>query len=492
MFSRPSDRPSSRKELDPAPATPPHGSPEDVRRPPLGLRIALWYAGIFTGSSLALIALTYLLLSASLRRYDHEIIQTTLVEYAAAYRRGGVPALAAAIGINQAAAGYEPLFVRAVGPFANVVYRNPENEWEQFDLSQLTIPARTGEESWALLNGGARGDQLEVASVRLHDGTLFQVGKSTARRRDLLRRFRTVLLLDFVTVVAIGLAGGAMFTSSALRPVRELTRTVREIMRTGRIRSRVPAPDTADALAELGHLFNAMLDRIEALIAGMRGALDNVAHDLRTPMMRLRGIAETALQSPADPAALREALADCLEESERVVAMLNTLMDISEAETGTMKLQLESVNLSELIASTLELYEDLAEEKGIALRRHALDEVWIEADRNRMRQVLANLLDNAVKYTPSGGQVDVTARRDGPDALLTVRDTGIGIAEEDLPRIWERLYRGDESRSERGLGLGLSLVKAIVEAHGGRVSVVSTPGQGSTFDLRLPTARSPS
>ena len=460
--------------------------PPERLRHTLGLRLAVWYSAIFVASSLALIALTYFLLSASLRQYDREIIETTLVEYANAYRTRGVDGLAAAIRANQAAAGYEPLFVRAVGPFQDVVFLSPQTEWQQFDLSQLSTPALSGQE-WATLSDGRTGDVLEVASRLLPDGTLFQVGKSTARRTALLARFRTVLLVDFVSIVVLGLAGGAIFTSSALRPVRDLIATVREILRTGRISSRVPAHDTGDALDDLGQLVNAMLDRIEALIAGMRGALDNVAHDLRTPMMRLRGIAESAMQSD-NPAAMREALADCLEESERVVAMLNTLMDISEAETGAMRLQRERVNLRELIQDAVELYEDVAEDKGVTLASVSAEDIWIEVDRNRMRQVLANLLDNGVKYTPAGGRVEIAARKEGSRACVRVVDTGVGIPAEDVPRIWERLYRGDKSRSEHGLGLGLSLVKAIVGAHGGTVSVSSTPGAGSTFELCLPTA----
>jgi signal transduction histidine kinase len=256
-------------------------------------------------------------------------------------------------------------------------------------------------------------------------------------------------------------------------------------MRTGRTDARVPVTESGDALGELSVLMNAMLDRIDAVLAGMRGALDNVGHDLRTPMTRLRGIAEAALASN-DPAILREALADCLEESDRVVAMLNTLMDISEAETGAMTLRREPVDLSDLVRQAVELYEDVAEERGVTIARQIEGDVSIPLDRNRMRQVLANLLDNAIKYTPEGGRIDISSTRDGDEALLMVSDTGVGIPADELPRIWERLYRGDKSRSARGLGLGLSLVKAIVEAHGGRVAVESTTGAGSRFILRLP------
>ena len=258
----------------------------------------------------------------------------------------------------------------------------------------------------------ADGRVLEVASVRLRDGALFQVGMSTERRTQLLERFRRVLFINLFSLIVIGLAGGAVLTSSALQPVRRLADTVRGIMRTGRTDARVPAPNTGDALDELGALVNAMLDRIDAVVAGMRGALDNVAHDLRTPMTRLRGIAETALRSD-DPVVLRDALADCLEESDRVVAMLNTLMDISEAETGTMALRREPTDLADLVRQTVELYEDVADERGIHIETTAAPGLVASVDRNRMRQVLANLLDNAIKYTPAGGRVEIRASRDG-------------------------------------------------------------------------------
>ena len=312
----------------------------------LGFRLALWYAIVFVASSLALTALTYFLVDASLRQYDRELIGTALVQYATAYQAGGVAGLQDELQRTQATTAPGPLLVRVVGARQAVTFLSRPEEWRDFDLSRLSVPAPDGEQTWSTLDTGQEGRALEVASVRLRDGALFQVGMSSERRTQLLHRFRRVLIFNLFSLIVIGLAGGAVLTSSALQPVRRLADTVRGIMRTGRTEARVPAQNTGDALDELSSLVNAMLDRIDAVLAGMRGALDNVAHDLRTPMTRLRGIAETALRSD-DPVALREALADCLEESDRVVAMLSTLMDISEAETGTMALRREPTDLND-------------------------------------------------------------------------------------------------------------------------------------------------
>jgi signal transduction histidine kinase len=182
----------------------------------------------------------------------------------------------------------------------------------------------------------------------------------------------------------------------------------------------------------------------------------------------------------------KDALVTCVEESDRILTLLNSIMDISEAETGTMRLKLESVDLTKLMREMLDLYQYVAENNNIVVSLDCPEDVCIAADLNRVRQVVANLLDNAIKYSRPGGRVVISVRLAGNQAVISFRDTGIGIPAEELPNIWDRLYRGDKSRSQPGLGLGLSVVKAIVRAHAGNVEVHSEVGVGSDFTVRVP------
>jgi signal transduction histidine kinase len=422
------------------------------------LALTLWYSTLFVVGSTVIVLLTYVLTAASLAQRDQQIIEAKLGEYAAVYSRGGVRALAATVQAEQRTAP-ERLFVRVVGSGSEAIVLTDRGDWDT--------------------------SKLETASIRLLDGTVVQVGKSTEAREDILSRFRAVLGVVTLSIVVIALTGGWLATQSTLRPIRQLAMAVRRVITTGHTDERVPVGPHDDEIDELTRLFNEMLEKIEGLVTGMRGALDNVSHDLRTPLTRLRGVAEMALAGHPDPEQYREALADCVEESDRVLVMLNTLMDISEAESGAMPLNREAVSLQEVASRAVDLYRDVADAKGVAIDVKTTDDVSVSGDRVRLEQVAANLLDNAIKYTPSGGQVFVEVLPEGNRGLIRVRDSGVGIPPDELPHIWERLFRGDESRAERGLGLGLSLVKAIVEAHGGTVTAESVPGRGSTFTVFL-------
>ncbi len=452
----------------------------------IGFRLASWYAAVFVVTSLAIMVLTYVLLASSLAQRDREIVLATLREYSQRYAEGGLPTVARAVEVEQRSGRQEPLFVRVVRGRAETLLLSLPPEWTEADVSRLAASGDLWEQVFSE-SGQAR---LEVASARLADGTLLQVGKSSEIREALLDRFRTVLAIVGLVIVAFGLAGGAVVTRSTLQPIGRLIGAVRDIIRTGRTDARVPVRASRDAIDELSVLFNEMLDRITTLIRGMEGALDNVAHDLRTPMTRLQGIAERALQSE-NAEEQRKALATCVEESGRILGMLDTLMDISEAETGTMRLERSDGALDAAVRDVTSLYEEVAEDNQIEVTSEVEPGLVVPADPRRLRQVLANLVDNALKYTPSGGRVHIAARREDRAVRIDVTDTGAGISAHDLPRIWERLYRGDQSRAERGLGLGLSLVRAIVAAHGGTADVATEPGHGSTFTVRLPASITP-
>ena len=429
----------------------------------LGLRLAAWYLGTFLASTLVISGLTYGLLASLLESRDHDLVQSTLREYATRYQAGGLPALARAIEIEQRSGTREPLFVRLVGPFQDVLLYSLPEAWGAFDLADLPGGA---DAIWAQVRARDRNAVLEVASITVGGGSVLQVGKTSETRQQLLANFRRVMIFGVAAALMIGIVGGIFLTRSTLKPLRDLRDAVTRILTTGQTDDRVPVYGNQDAVDELSDLFNAMLARITTLIAGMRNALDHVAHDLRTPMTRLRVTAESALASN-DPVRQREALSDCLEESERVLSMLTTLMDITEAETGTMKLNTSPVEVAKVAAEVRDIYEDSAEAGGLTFTVDVPEGLVVVADRDRLRQAIANLVDNAIKYTPSGGRVDVRAER-APNAVeIRVSDTGPGIAERDLPRIFDRLYRGDQSRTTRGLGLGLSLVRAYVEAQGG-------------------------
>ena len=309
-----------------------------------GLRLALWYATLFVSGAIAIVFVTYYLTASSLAQRDHQIIKGKLGDYAAAYVRGGVRVLADTVRSEQQTAP-ERLFVRVVDRGVESVVLSSPDGWDP--------------------------SKIEIVSANLADGTLVQVGKSTEARDDLLARFRATLGFVTLMIVVVALTGGWLATQSALSPIRRLTLAVQQVIRTGRTDARVPLAGSGDALDELTSLFNAMLDKIEGLVTAMRGSLDNVSHDLRTPLTRLRGTAELALAGPGAgleaSERYREALAECVEESDRVLVMLNTLMDISEAESGAMQLHRERVALTDVVARAMDLYRDVADAKGVSL-----------------------------------------------------------------------------------------------------------------------------
>lgn len=442
-------------------------------------KLITFYTVFFIISSLIINLYAYTVISSFIYSQSREEIIEDFEEFDEIYAEGGLDA------IIEDAADDQDDYLRFIGADGkNLFFVFPE-DWEDIDKNILETKKVEEFEEWEYLEGEESERDYEIISKKLFDGTIIQLGQSTLEREELLHKIRKVYLIAIIPIILFAYIGGVFIADRALNPLRQLIKTLNSIIASGRVDERVSVEHGDRLYDELTILFNTMLDKIENLIKGMRNILDNVAHDLRTPITRLRGTAEMALQSEVKED-LKEALSDSMEESERILITLNTLMDVSEAETGAIKLNPTEINIAPVIDEIVDLYDYVAEVKEIKINSKYPDELYIIADKNWIRQVIANLVDNAIKYTPSGGKVDIESTKTDNEVVISVTDTGVGIPNEELQNIWERLYRGDKSRSERGLGLGLSLVKAIVGAHNGHVEVTSKPGSGSRFSVYLP------
>jgi heavy metal sensor kinase len=449
----------------------------------VSVRLTAWYCGLFSLSLAVLFAFVYWTLDATLRKANSELLHSKVKEFSDTYKDSGI----AEIRRDASQKRSDEFLIRVADAQNRTLFASLPDGDAQGPEALQALEGRSVLPSERLFTVSlGKWGAFEFANTRLKNGSLIQIGRNASRRRVPLEHFVGSCLAVAFPVLLLALGGGALMADRALRPLRNLTATVQNIVATGKLDARISPEKTAGELRDLVISFDRMLDKIQALVEGMRGVLDNVAHDLRTPITRLRGVAELALRNPGDLAGSQEALADCVEESERVITMLNTLMDISEVETGAMKLNLTRVDITELARQLTDFYAEVAEDRGLAISLSAEGKCEAVADENRLRQAVANLLDNAVKYTPAGGRVEVGVKQAAGKVVVSVKDTGIGIPPEDLARVWERLYRGDKSRSQRGLGLGLSLVRAIAQAHAGECRVKSEPGAGAEFTLRIP------
>jgi len=445
----------------------------------IGVKLTLWYSGILLSLVFIFFVCAHAFLSSVLKNRDFQNIEIEISEVKSEYDAGGEKEIQHFVDSRLK----HTLFIRVADQNNKTRYLISPFEKDNFPIHRLNkIILKNGK--LISLKSTLNNHELNILNIRLSDNKFLQLGMSSEERDHILYQFRHLFYLGIIPFLLIGIIGGFFLSMKALSPLRNIINTVKAI-NEGKMNSRVNLKGTGDELDELAHLFNEMLDKISRLINGMEESLDNAAHDLRTPLARLRMISEDALKNP-DIDVSCKAHIDVIEESERIIKMLNTLMDISEAEAGVMPLKLETLSLADIVAPIYEMYLIVAEEKNIDINNNITPDLFVNADHERIAQAIANLVDNAVKYTPKSGSIVIDGQIFKNEIEITVINSGTTISSKDIPKIWDRLYRGDQSRTLKGLGLGLSFVKAIVSAHNGRVDVCVTEEHKTSFFIYLP------
>lgn len=363
------------------------------------------------------------------------------------------------------------------------------NEKDEFDAnyleSKIALFGKKEESQWAHIpsKSGDDEDALEVKSVGLSGGYHLHVGQSTEERDELIEKFRGIFISILVPLIVISVFGAIFITQEILRPLKNLSYSIKKI-KAGELSTRSPLPATKDELYDLTATFNDMVDQVESVVRTMKETLDNIAHDLKTPLTRNRMVSELAIQKNSH-ADLKSAAEENIENTDSMLKMVQAIMEVARLDSNTLVLHKEKFSSNKVFDEILDLYFFVAEEKNIHLNFSSPD-VEIYADRLMFKQALANLIDNAIKYSANNSFINLSCTKVEDELQFIVEDKGIGIAEEEIPRIWERLYRADRSRHEPGLGLGLSMVKIFVESHQGRIKVESMLGAGSKFIVILP------
>jgi signal transduction histidine kinase len=453
-------------------------------RQSLAFRLAVQNTLVFALVSALMFSVLYWLLAGAWDARERAALDRRAEDFAGSYAEGGIAGVLLRINTDPPSET-RPLFVRITRPDNLPIFTKWPDDWIESQVQQL-LPGWQIKQPIVRIPQNAERDYTFV-SRKLPDGWVLHVGRLMDSPAVFLAPLRHAFALVGAGALLLSIAAGTFLAWRSTRPLRAVSDTARRILETGDLSARVPGESGRGELAELVRQINTLLDKNAAHVRVLRETLDNLAHDMRTPITRLRGTAELALQDAGDPAEARSALADCVDESDRLLHLLEALLDISAAEAGALKLNLDRVDIRVLLDRAADLYREVAEEKAITITLETPDPVEVDADAIRLGQAVNNLLDNALKYTPNGGTVVLTARRDDEGAVVSVTDNGPGVPVAEREAIFRRLYRADASRSQRGLGLGLSMVKAIVEAHGGTVAVGDAPAGGAWFTVRLPT-----
>lgn len=460
-----------------------------LKPPSLAGRLTVWYTIVSTTLFLLAIGTIYFLTSTVLLNQVDDDLEDDIDEFNEIFRQQGIVGLWQDLQQEASADGSEQILFRLYTERGELLRTTDDGSWSEYepppDLSE-TLQA----DSEPLISSIQLEDHEFPARtiyglLRDDNGNyILQITESLEERADVLEIFSLTFLLCLPFLILLSLLCGWLMARKSLSGVQQLTNTAIDIS-NGALSQRVSLSDQGLEIDRLAETFNDMLDKIQLLIRGMREMNDNIAHDLKSPLARIRGIAESTLSTNQGDDQYQHLAASTIEECDRLLHLINTMLDLAETEAG-LSPSMEKVDLSELIADACELYQALAAESDIELQSNIDTELIINGNKQFLQRLIGNLLDNAIKYTPAGGMVKVDDEIVGDDVLVRIADTGIGIAQDEISNIFQRFYRCDTSRSKPGTGLGLSLAMAIAKAHWGNISVKSTPSEGTQFTVKLP------
>ena len=458
----------------------------------LAFRLTVWYAAIFTASSLLAFFFFYLQIASILRERTDEELLDDIEEFSALFDEKGIDEVRETMILEAKNDGEKDVFYRLLNPGGETLGTSKLFSWGELSVNQSALQriAKDAKPVFETLTIEGRRHLARSVYASLGPGAILQIGMSLEDDDEFLAQFRQIFGATIALVM--GLAGllGWFMAKRALTNVEEVTRTAQAISASD-LAQRVPVKGQADEIDRLATTFNDMLDRIQTLIIETKQMTENIAHDLRSPITRIRGVAEMALLTTGKAIEEYEAAAaSTVEDCDRLLEMINTMLYISQTEATAEKLTTEEVDVTRVVWDACGLFQPVAEDKGLSLIVDIGTDVRVRGVLQGLQRMLANLIDNALNYTPSPGTVKISVNADDKLGIIAVSDTGIGISPEELPHIFRRFYRCDRSRSRPGTGLGLTLVQAIVHAHGGEIAVTSTPNVGTTFTVRLPARHS--
>ncbi len=456
----------------------------------LALRLTAWYAAIFFVFSIIAFTFTYFLVAAALQEKTDEDLEEDMGEFIAFMHAGGIERVKNEMILETQGREAEQTFFRLWTANGDLLATSDLTEWSGLTESIEILAQLRSVNEPILLTIKLPHREYDVRSIYATIGpdVVLQMGESLEDNADFMGTLLKGFLMMCAVVLLLGGPIGWFMAKRALRGVQEITSAATAI--TGEaLEKRVSVQSRGDELDNLAQAFNAMLDRIQALIIGMREMTDNLAHDLRSPVGRIRAAAEMALTNGGSRPGVETIAATTAEECDRLLEMINTTLDIAEAESGAAKLKIVDIDAVELVNDAVELFQPVAEDKEIILFADLPKQSRVQGDLQRLQRAIACLLDNALKYTATGGRIALRLSNEHKQIKLAIKDTGIGMTAEETSRIFERFYRCDRSRTQHGNGLGLNLALAFIRAHGGDISVDSTPKQGSIFTVMLPDSQ---